>query len=173
MLALEAVCEVKMISKVGDSNAVKRMSTGSSRSNRSADSDQEDDDGAASPRHKGKSKGSKARKQRKDEDSDDGSDDSNNSDSERIKRAAAKQKGKGRIASRDAAGEPTAGSGGHVKPSGPPPSTLIELDFGDFSLIVNAHNAKNRNTWVHGMRKWAGWRKRQVDELMFANLGNL
>ena len=60
-----------------------------------------------------------------------------------------------------------------LRPEGPPPSNLIEIDFGEFSLIVNAHNPKNRTAWVNALRKWSGWRKRNVDEEMLANFGGI
>lgn len=41
---------------------------------------------------------------------------------------------------------------------------LIELDFGDFSLVVNAHSQRTRATWVSALRKWSAFRKRVLDE---------
>ena len=59
------------------------------------------------------------------------------------------------------------------KPDSSPPSNLIEVDFGEFSLIFNAHNAKCRTAWVDSLRKWSGWRKRRVDDELFAGSGGL
>lgn len=53
------------------------------------------------------------------------------------------------------------------KPSAPPPSNLVEVDFGDFSLIFNAHNTKCRTSWVTQLRQWSAWRKRKVDDELF------
>jgi hypothetical protein len=71
-------------------------------------------------------------------------------------------------------GPPSAGAGPGAappKPDGPAPSNLIEIDFGEYSLIINAHNQKNRSAWATALRKWSGWRKRAVDEEMLANMG--
>ena len=46
---------------------------------------------------------------------------------------------------------------------------LIEVDFGDFSLIINAHNKENRSAWVGALRKWSGIRKQQIDEQLFTS----
>jgi hypothetical protein len=54
------------------------------------------------------------------------------------------------------------------KPSAPPPSNLVEVDFGDFSLIFNAHNTKCRTSWVTQLRQWSAWRKRKLDDELFA-----
>jgi hypothetical protein len=55
-----------------------------------------------------------------------------------------------------------------AKPSAPPPSNLVEVDFGDFSLIFNAHNTKCRTSWVTQLRQWSAWRKRKLDDELFA-----
>jgi len=53
--------------------------------------------------------------------------------------------------------------------SSAPNAVLIEVDFGEFSLVVNAHNQACRTSWVQALRKWSSWRKRCVDENMFAS----
>ena len=52
-----------------------------------------------------------------------------------------------------------------------PNSNLIEVDFGEFSLIFNTHNAACRTAWITALRKWVSWRKRKVDEALFGGGG--
>jgi hypothetical protein len=265
-LPLESVCEVKLLARLDDSNAIRRMNSGkSSGSRRSADEEEdEDEDEEESPRPKkggAKAKGKAAAKKgaakkggkkggsdddESEEEEEDGSDD--DSDDEKAKKKKAKAKAKAKAAKAAAeedededdgkkkkkttkkkakgsddeddeddedegskpkrkpsgakpsgskpsgakpagskpsgagAGKPSSSSssssaaaasalGSPLRPDGPPPSNLIEIDFGEFSLIVNARNQQNRTAWVRALRKWSGWRKRMVDEDMFASMG--
>lgn len=69
--------------------------------------------------------------------------------------------GGGRAAAADASVGASAASGtGGV--------ALFEIDFADAVLTCNAHNGPCRTTWVEATRKWAGIRKKAVDEDMFA-----
>jgi hypothetical protein len=76
------------------------------------------------------------------------------------------------------------GGGARSTPPQPPPSSsaaaaaaptaseevLLELDFGDFSLLLNAHNVANRNRWAATLKKWSAWRKKTLDEDMFKSM---
>jgi len=58
-----------------------------------------------------------------------------------------------------------------TKPAGPAPTNNLEVDFGEFSLSINAHNTKCRTEWATALRKWSGMRKRQRDEELFGGGG--
>lgn len=56
-------------------------------------------------------------------------------------------------------------------PSAATRSTMFSVDFGDFSLMCNAHNQPCRVAWVSALRKWSAWRKRALDAEMLAHFG--
>jgi hypothetical protein len=64
------------------------------------------------------------------------------------------------------------GRGGAAAPAGAAAGTvLFEVDFGDTTLVCNAHNDRARATWAGALKKWAGIRKKAVDEEMFYDVG--
>ena len=67
----------------------------------------------------------------------------------------------------DGGGEGGASGGGSAGNSS---LSMFEVDFGDVTLVCNAHNDLCRSLWVKGIRRWSAWRKRSVDEAMFSNL---
>jgi len=51
------------------------------------------------------------------------------------------------------------------------PLFIIDIDFGEFSLLVNAHNGPNRQAWVSCIKKWSSWKKKIVDQEIFNSMG--
>lgn len=149
-LPLESVCEVRLLAKEGDA---KHNSPGS---------------------HARRSPGSAGGGSKSSSSSHDSDDEDNDEDEKKKKKAGGGGKPSG---SKPSGNKPTAPKPGEhtpgkpPKPEGPAPSTLLEIDFGEFALVVNAHNPKCRSAWSQGLRKWSGIRKRQVDEALFSNLG--
>jgi len=145
-LPLEAVCEVRLMSK--DGKAATSTFTASPKALRGGgggDDEDEDDEAAA------------ARAAEEEDEDDEGG----GGGGGKKKKAAAKKGGK--KAPLRVPPPPRAPPGGL--------SNLIELDFGDFNLAVNAHNATCRGAWVKALRVWTGIRKRQRDEELFGGGG--
>lgn len=132
-LPLEAVCEVRLMSRDGKKVASTfSASPKGRRAGGGGDGDEDEDDETAAARAEEEEAGGGGKK---------------------------KKKGKGA----PAAAPPRAPPGGA--------SNLIEVDFGDFNLAVNAHNAECRGAWVKALRVWSGIRKRQRDEELFGGGG--
>lgn len=70
----------------------------------------------------------------------------------------------------DEGGGSRGGSGAGAAPSAVG-TVLFEVDFGDTTLVCNAHNDRARATWTGALKKWAGIRKKAVDEEMFYDVG--
>jgi len=51
------------------------------------------------------------------------------------------------------------------------PTCTIEVDQGDRSLTINAHNERTRDTWQRELKAWTKIRKVKVDEGTFAAFG--
>ena len=89
--------------------------------------------------------------------------------------ASGGRKGGSRRADDEEEGGDDDGSAGVIPMSGPgtaAPSTLFSVDFGDFSLVCNAHNQPCRVAWVAALRKWSAWRKRALDQAILASFGS-
>lgn len=48
-------------------------------------------------------------------------------------------------------------------------NTLIEIDLGQRTLLLQAWNIPNRDLWIKMLREWAAIRRRQIDNQVYGS----
>lgn len=47
----------------------------------------------------------------------------------------------------------------------------LDIDFGEYNLILNAHSRDQSETWRKAIQSWTSWQKKRVDQHLFATMG--